>query len=234
MIWFSPRIVFIISHKLKEASQFMSCCQCQGIEKEFNRKYVAKELKKYRRKGPSKTTNMLLFALKAVGVEGTTLLDIGGGVGTIQYELLNAGTSKSINVEASTAYSEAAQEEALRQGYVERISFLHGNFVDLAGDIPPSDIVTLDRVICCYDEMEDLVRLSAERAGKLYGVVYPRDALWVKMGFYTINFFLRLFRRQFRTFIHPTAKVDVLVRSKGLAQIYCRKAGLWQVVVYKR
>lgn len=212
----------------------MSCCQCQGIEKEFNRKYVAKEIKKYRRKGPAKTTAMLLSALKAVGVEGKAVLDIGGGVGSIQYELLKSGASSAISVEASTAYSEAAQEETRRQGYTQRISFLTGNFVDLAKSIPPSDIVTLDRVICCYDEMEDLVGFSSERAGKLYGVVYPRDARWVKIGFHTINFFLRLFRRHFRTFIHPTAKVDALVRSKGLAQTYFKKAGIWQVVVYRR
>lgn len=212
----------------------MSCSQCQGIEKEFNRKYVTRELKKYHRKGPSKTTRMLLSALRAEGVEGTTLLDIGGGVGTIQYELLNAGASKAINVEASSAYSEAASGEARRQGYIDRISYLRGNFVDLAKVIYPVDIVTLDRVICCYDKMEALVGLSSERAGRLYGAVYPRDARWVKIGFNTINFFLKLFRRQFRTFIHSTTKVDALVRSKGLAQTYFRKAGIWQVVVYRR
>jgi magnesium-protoporphyrin O-methyltransferase len=212
----------------------MSCRQCQGIEQEFDKKYVAKELKKYHRKGPSKTTRMLLSALKAEGVKGKILLDIGGGLGAIQYELLKAGASEAINVEASTAYSEAASAEARRQGYSKHISYLRGNFVDLAKDISPVDIVTLDRVICCYDEMEDLVELSSQRAGKLYGAVYPQDAWWVKMGFYTINFFLRLFRRRFRTFLHPTNKVDALVRSQGLAQTYYVKAGVWQVAVYKR
>ena len=36
-----------------------------------------------------------------------------------------------------------------------------------------TDILTLDRVICCYPDMQKLVGLSAKRARKLYGLIYP-------------------------------------------------------------
>ena len=210
----------------------MSCHQCQGIEVEFNEKYAAKSLKKYRKKGPVKTTKMMLNAIKAEEISGYSLLDIGGGVGAIQFELFKSGLDKAISVEASTAFLNTAKEEADYLGYKNQISFYHGNFVDLAKDIPETDIVTLDRVICCYDDMEDLVSLSSKRASKIYGAVYPRDVLWVRMGFAVLNFFLRLFRCQFKTFVHPTAKVDGLIQSSGLKQKYYEKAGVWQVVVY--
>ena len=212
----------------------MSCYQCQGIEVEFNEKYVNREIRKYRKRGPAKTTRILLDALKAEGVEGGTVLDIGGGFGAIPHELLKGGASKAIQVEASTAYLKAAKEEAQRKGYTDHISFHHGNFVDVAEDIPPVEIVTLDRVICCFDEMEKLVGLSAGRAGKLYGVVYPRDIWWIKIGFSTINYFLRLFRRQFQTFIHPTEKVEAVVCDKGLKRKFYDISGIWQVIVYRR
>lgn len=48
---------------------------------------------------------------------------------------------------------DAAQEEAKRKGLDDRIRFYHGDFVDLASEIPPADIVTLDRVICCYPDI---------------------------------------------------------------------------------
>ena len=93
----------------------MNCCQCQGIEELFSQEYVAKELSRYRSKGPDRTTRILTEAITELGVEGLTLLDIGGGVGAIQYELLASGVDQATNVEASTAYIEAAREEAQRR-----------------------------------------------------------------------------------------------------------------------
>ena len=212
----------------------MNCCQCEGIETRFNQKRAAQKLKEYRQKGPEQTTHMLIEALKAEGVKGMTLLDIGGGVGAIQHELLRAGVASATNVEASRAYISAAKEEAEGQGHAARLRHYHGNFIDLAVNIPPADIVTLDRVICCYHDMHRLVELSSARAGKLYGLVYPRDTWWVNFGFSFENFTLWLQRNPFRVFIHPTEEVEAIVRSNGLEQRFHQEAGMWQVVVYAR
>ncbi len=71
----------------------MSCAQCQGIERMFDRRAAERELRQYRAAGPGGTTRLLIDALKAEGVAGLTLLDIGGGVGAIQHELLRAGSA---------------------------------------------------------------------------------------------------------------------------------------------
>jgi len=212
----------------------MNCCQCQGIETQFNRTSVAKNLKQYRKKGPIRTTHMLIDALKGEGIKGMTLLDVGGGIGAIQHELLRAGASKAMNVEASKAYIEAAKEEAERQGHADRVSFRYGNFVDLAPDIPQADIVTLDRVICCYHDMEALVGLSSVLARRLYGVVYPRDTWRAKIENALENFVYWLRRSSFRVFVHPTEAVDKVVRRNGLERRFYREVGTWQVVVYAR
>lgn len=212
----------------------MSCQQCRGIEAEFDNKYARRSLKRYRKKGPAKTTRLLLNAIKAQGVEGASLMDIGGGVGTIQHELLKAGVREVVNVEASPAFSETAREEAQRQGHEQAIRFYLGNFVELSKQLPPSDIVTLDRVICCFDDMEEMVCKSSHLAKKVYGVVFPQDTWWVRIGFYTLNFFLKILRREFRTFLHSTQKVDELIRKAGLTLFYYQTAGIWQVRVYSR
>jgi magnesium-protoporphyrin O-methyltransferase len=134
-----------------------------------------RQLKRYHKKGPDKTTRILLDAPKVQGIEGLTLLDIGGGFGAIQYDLLKNGLRHANSVEAATAYIDAAREEALRQGLDDRIRLYHGDFVDLASEIQSADIVTLDRVICCYHDMAEQVGSSLERSRKLYGLVYPRD-----------------------------------------------------------
>jgi hypothetical protein len=212
----------------------MNCCQCQGIEDLFDEKTVAKELADYRVKGPAKTTRMMIDALKAQGVGGYGLLDIGGGVGSIQHALLAAGVQSATDVDASQAYLRAARKEAQRRGIAEQIHFQHGNFVDLAAQIPPADIVTLDRVLCCYPDMQQMVQLSAARAKKLYALVYPRDAWWVKIGITALNFFFRLRKSPFRTFIHPSRMVEGLVQSHGLRRRFYRQTAVWQVAVYAR
>lgn len=212
----------------------MYCSQCQGIEELFSREYVQRELERYRAKGPGKTTRMLTEALEEAGVQGMTLLDIGGGVGGVQHALLGAGVQQVTGVDASTAYLDAARAEAERRGRAGQVRYQHGNFVDLAADIAPADIVTLDRVICCYPDMEKLVGLSAARARMLYGLVYPRDAWWVRLGLALGNLWLRLRRSPFRTFSHPSAAVEALVRGNGLKRHAYRQTFIWQVVVYSR
>jgi 2-polyprenyl-3-methyl-5-hydroxy-6-metoxy-1,4-benzoquinol methylase len=209
-------------------------CQCQGIDEIFSQQYVEKELSRYRSKGPEKTTRMLAEAIKKEGVEGLSLLDIGGGVGAIQHELIEAGVDRVTGVEASTAYLTAARAESERRGQTDQVSYHFGDFIDLASDIEPADIVTLDRVICCYDDMEKLVSLSAKRARRLYGLVFPRDTWWMKVGLGLGNLFLRLRRSAYRAFVHPTEEVEVLLESMGFKRKSYRRTLIWQVIVYTR
>jgi len=212
----------------------MDCCQCKGVESIFNEREANKKLKSYRKSGPAKTTSLLIEALKAEGVQGKTLLDIGGGVGVIQHELLRAGVESATDVDASRAYIKAAQAEATRQGHADRVSYHYANFVDYAPQVQPADIVTLDRVICCYHDMPSLVGRSVEKAGALYGLVYPRDAWWMRLANFLANRFLQITRNPFRAYVHRTTAVDTLVRNSGFQRRFHKKAGVWQVVVYAR
>lgn len=212
----------------------MSCCQCQGIETLFGERVARKDLKHYRRQGPLETTRILLDALKARGVDGTTLLDIGGGIGAISNGLLDAGASRATVVDASPAYLQAAQAEAERRGHRDLITYRYGDFVAVAPEIPPADVVTLDRVICCYDEMEALVSASAEKAGRLYGLVYPRDTWWNRFGVLLVNFICWARHNPFRVFVHSAEAVERVIRSQGLTRQFYRTTPLWQVIVYAR
>lgn len=212
----------------------MNCCQLQGIEETFSDPLVDRELNRFRANGPNLTTRMLTEAIEGEGIQGLSLLDIGGGVGAVQYELLAAGCQSAMDVDASKAYIRAAREEAQQRGLAGRISHQHGNFVDLAPQVPEADIVTLDRVICCYPDMEKMVSLSAARARKLYGLVFPRDAWWARIGFAVINFIFRLQRSSFRIYPHSTRAVEALINSSGLKRRFFRKTMIWQVAVYAR
>jgi len=144
----------------------MTSCQCQGIEVQFDSREAAKKLAEYQKKGPAGSTRLLIEALKELGVEGRTLLDICGGIGVIQVELLKAGALSAVSVDASTAYIDAAQQEAHRQGLQDRIQFHHGDFVELANGIHPDDIVKLDRSLCCYPSVKDNVAFGLRLRGQ--------------------------------------------------------------------
>jgi methyltransferase family protein len=208
---------------------------CQCAESIFGPRAANRELKRYRKKGATGATGLLINALKAEGVEDATLLDIGGGVGVIQHELVGAGAASALGVDAAPAYLEAVREEAERRGLADRLRERHGDFVELAAEIPQVDIATLDKVICCYPDMERLVTLSAGRADKLYGLVYPRDTWLVRAGMAAMNLVLRVRRTSFRVFVHPAADVERAVRANGFEERFRGQTGLvWQVRVYGR
>jgi spermidine synthase len=212
----------------------MGAC-CQGVDKVFGEKTARHDLRRYRARGPSRQTRALLEAILREGVERASVLDIGGGIGAIQQELLAAGAAHATAVEASPAYLRAAQDEARRRGTAARVSYRSGDFVAIAEEVEPADVVTLDRVICCYPDMESLVGRSAERAQRVYGLVYPQDAWWVRLGIRATNLALRLTRQAFRAHAHRTAGVDAVARAHGLQPALRRRVGpVWQVALYTR
>jgi Methyltransferase domain len=201
----------------------------------YNQKKAASELRKYRDKGPIPSTKALIDALVAESIEGATVLDIGGGIGAVQHELLAAGAAHVTSVDASVSYLEAAREEASRRGVEDRVTYRHGDFVELAESVPPADIVTLDRVLNVYPDWRRLVELSAARAHRLYGLVYPRDTPMVRLVILVMNLVLRLRRARVRAAIRPVDEIERIARENGLALHASKNVGpAWQVAVYHR
>jgi 2-polyprenyl-3-methyl-5-hydroxy-6-metoxy-1,4-benzoquinol methylase len=210
------------------------CSHCDGIEREFDDSTAKSDLKRYLRRGPLPTTHHLLDALQRLGIGGATLLDIGGGIGSIHHELLASGAERAVHVDASSAYLATARDEARRRGHEGRVQFRHGDFTELAPAIEPADIVTLDRVICCYPDMERLVELSAARARRLYGLVFPREVPWVRAMVPVANLWFRVRGCGFRVYLHSGHRVEAVVAGQGLRRVFRRTTPLWQVLVYAR
>ena len=212
----------------------MGCCQCQGIENMFDKKAAKRALKQYLKKGPSKTTSMLLDAIHKKGVQDLDFLDIGGGIGAIHYDLIKAGASKGTSIEASSAYLDLDRGEEFHNVIAKKVNFEIGDFTTMASDVKSFDIVTLDKVICCYDDMSELVRLSSKLSRKIYAVIYPRDIWWTKLAFLIMNFYPRIKGSSFRVFIHPTKKVEEIIFGNGLKRNYYATTIFWQVAIFTK
>ena len=86
----------------------------------FDRREAQRALRRYRKRGPAKTTRALTEALRGADVSGATVIDIGGGVGAVPHALLEAGARAATDVDVSSSYVAAARAEAERRGSPSR------------------------------------------------------------------------------------------------------------------
>ncbi len=212
----------------------MECCShCQESGELFDRDTAEKELRQYRRNRlPKKSGRLLVEGLESLDIEDRTLLDIGGGVGAIPFELVDAGVSEATLVEASEEYLDVARDEARRRGYGDRMELRYGDFVDMAPEMPNYDIVTLDRVICCYPDLEALVEASTARASRWYGVVYPKERWFAKAIEKMADVYCRVKGMDFRLYIHED--VDETIQRQGFTPFYDVSTIVWRVTLYER
>jgi predicted TPR repeat methyltransferase len=212
----------------------MPSCHCEATDRHFTRARAQEELAKYRRRGPTGTARLMLDGLREMSVAAETLLDVGAGVGVLHHELLGGRVQHAVHLEAASAYVEAAQEESLRRGHEPRLEFLHGDFVELAPTLPAADLVTLDRVVCCYPDLEPLVRESAAKARRYYALSFPNDRWYMRVHTWWQNDRRRRAGNPFRTFVHPVAWIRALVRAAGFDIRRCRRTLPWEVLLCER
>jgi magnesium-protoporphyrin O-methyltransferase len=212
----------------------MPCNCCEIADNAFSEAEAGAEIRNYRKRGPAHQTKLILQAVRSLGLKNASLLDIGGGIGVIHHELLEDVAHEATHVDASSAYLNEARAEAARRGHSERVSFIHADFTDVAADLPKADVVTLDRVVCCYPDFRRLVKAAAEHSGRALAFTYPRETWYLRIGLRIINFFQKLRRDPFRVFLHPIAEMDALLKREGLERVSLRRLFVWEMALYRR
>ena len=212
----------------------MPCNCCEITDNVFSEAEARSELKNYRRRGPANQTNLILEAIRSLGLKNADLLDIGGGIGAIHHELLEDVAREATHVDASSAYLKEAKEEAVRRGHRERVHFIHADFTDVAPELPGADIVTLDRVVCCYPDFRRLLKAAADHSRRALAFTYPRETWFLRIGFRIMNFFQGLRKDSFRIFLHPVTEMDSLLKREGFERVSLRHLFVWEMALYQR
>ena len=200
----------------------------------FSEKSAQSEAKRYRRNGLDNLSRRIAQLVKERGVEGRTLLEVGGGIGAIEIELLKAGASQATNVELTPTYEEAAGELLREAGLVGRVERRVGDFVETGDDLEPADYVILNRVICCYPDMPRLTAAAAERAQGTLVLTFPNNRLWTRLGLTLVNLGFRIFRVQFQVFLHPPELILAAAEGHGLVTRVNNSGLVWQVAAFER
>jgi magnesium-protoporphyrin O-methyltransferase len=211
-----------------------SCCDFRdAAARQFTAAKAEKELRVYRKGRLGPTTRLLRDGVINLGLNHGSLLDIGGGVGALTFELLERGMATAVMAEASVAYVTAAKAEAARRGHSESATIVHGDLLELSNGLPTTNLVTLDRVVCCYPSYEPLLDAAIRHAESSIALSYPRDRWFVRAAMWLENA-KRARKSGFRTFVHPPPQMQRVIERAGFELARRRTTVVWVTDVYVR
>ena len=192
------------------------CCNARGCDWFFGDRFARRVATRYRKRGLDRPSRQIVEFLHSHGVEGATVLEIGGGVGEIQLELLKRGAARTINLELSAAYDEQALRLAREAGVEDRVERrLHDIAVD-PGGVDEVDVVVLNRVVCCYPDYERLLSAAADHARRLLVFSHPPGGVHWRTIAAAQNIAFRLLGKEFRAFVHPPDAMLAVLERHGL------------------
>src|SRR5438046_3978279 len=149
------------------------CCTPKGYRWVFSERSARAEAKRYRRKGLDATSRRIFDFVKKQGGEGRTVLEVGGGIGAIQLELLKAGAARAVSVELTPTYEEEATALLREMGLEERVERRIMDFAAAGAAVDGADIVIMNRVICCYPAFPRLRGTAPDNARKRRVWAFP-------------------------------------------------------------
>jgi hypothetical protein len=213
----------------------VSCCAPpRGYEKLFGERAARRDARRYRRKGLDDTGQVMVGFLRGRGLAGTTVLEIGGGVGAIEAEVLREGATRAVNVELSPYYEAAARELWRETDVADRAEFLVADIAADGADVGAATSVVMHRVVCCYPDYERLVGAAAERAGRYLVMSFPCERRLTRLGLGAVNLVARLLRWEYRSYVHPVGGILAAAESRGLVPAFEHRGFVWQVAALER
>ena len=193
-----------------------------------------RSLERYRRKGLDDLERRMLASASEGGLDGARVLEIGGGIGTLQVELLASGAERGDVVELVSSYAPYASDLARDKGLEARSSFRVVDVLEDPNAVEPADVVVMNRVVCCTPDGVALTGQAARLARRTLVLSFPRDVLWVRAGLRFVNAGLRLVGRSFRVFVHPADVLLAAAEAEGLTPFDGGRGLAWEFVALRR
>lgn len=210
------------------------CCSPKGYRWVFSERSARSEAGRYRRKGLDATSRRIVDFVKGQGITGRTVLEVGGGIGAVQIELLKAGAARAVSVELTPTYEDVARDLLTEAGLADRVERRVMDFAQAAPEVESADVVVLNRVLCCYPDMPRLTGAAADHARQVLVMSYPRPSWWLRAGLGVGNMVLGLTRREFHTFVHQPAQIIATAKAHGLRPVLDQTGLMWTVAGLNR
>lgn len=210
-------------------------CSCTAADSLdiFSEKAARRALRRYLRKGLGGADAKLIVAwAEEGGLEGATVVEVGGGVGQIQAELVRGGAAGGTVVEVLSDYEGSALELARAVGIADRTSFVVADLLETPDAVEPADVVVLRRVVCCSPDGPELLGVAAGRARRTVLASYPRDRAVIRGVVRLQNAVFALLRKRFRIFVHPSVELERMAARHGLSRARVSRGAVWETAQF--
>lgn len=209
-------------------------CEPEGYDATFSDRFARRMARRYRRRGLSRPARAIVAFLTDRGIDGVSILEIGGGVGELHVELLRRGAAKATNLEISTSYEPEAARLLERAGMAGRVDRRFLDIAQVPDEVEPVDVVVLHRVVCCYPDYERLLGAAASKAGSLLVFSHPPGNRASRVALWADNTRRRLTGDPFRAFVHPPEAMRNVAVGSGLRDTYTWRGFGWCVIGLER
>lgn len=218
----------------RDNSVVSDCCTPKGYRWIFSERSARGEANRYRRKGLDSTSRRIFDFIKSQGIENRTVLEVGGGIGAIQLELLKAGATRATSIELTPTYEAVAEGLLKESGLAGRVERKVMDFAAAADQVDAADVVIMNRVLCCYHDMPKLAGAASDRTRQLLVMSFPRETWWMRLGLKAGNSALRLTRREFQIFLHSPKAILATSEGRGLRTVFDQTGAFWTVAALRR
>jgi SAM-dependent methyltransferase len=213
-------------------------CACPTdarIARHFDAK-VAARLATGQDPGPVAVSQRLRDALVALDPMGRTVLELGCGRGGLLVQLVQAGASQATGVDLSAASIAAARNRFDKAHRSERADLSVGDAALVS--LGPHDWVILDRVMCCYPDVERLLANTLPAARQIYAFTVPTSRGWrgvvARLGFWLENAWDTLSGRPCPGYVHSLDLIESRLATAGFRLRHRDRQRLWHIAVYER
>jgi SAM-dependent methyltransferase len=215
--------------------QDCACPTDSRIARHFDAK-VAERLAKCQDPGLVAVSQRLRDALLSLDPSGKMVLELGCGRGGLLLALVQAGAARATGVDLSPAGIDAARSRFELAQLGERADLSVGD----AARVPlePHDWVILDRVICCYPDVERLLANTLPAARNIYAFTVPTSRGWrgviARIEEWFENAWNTLRGRPCPGYVHNLDLIEERLASAGFRIRHRDRERLWHIAVYER
>ncbi len=164
-----------------------------------------------------------------------SVLDLGCGTAALGVALLEMGASRLTGVDLSPASVDLARQRAETAGFGGISAFEVGDAADTSSD--PHDWVVLDRVICCYGDVERLVGRAIDLARERIAIAVPESRGWrglVNRPLWLAEFAWDRWQGGCRGYVHDLRRIERRLAAAGFQPAGSDRLGLWHIGIYDR
>lgn len=214
------------------------CCASSPInalDQHFDKQRAEEDALDYAENGLTARGEKMLAYLDLHGTGLNTALDIGCGAGGLHHELLLRHLVRSVQaLDASNASISAAISSAGEMGIAEGIHYQAVDFARHPEVAERADVVLMDRVLCCYPELDALLKPAIEKSRQYLVISYPRESFWVRLYYRWRALVKSVQRSAFRLYYHEPKAIRAIAQAEGMQLVDEAIEDSWQIDVYKR